>query len=848
MALFQGEDMVDVTTPDGRTLTLPRSIVPTSMMPQMAVPGVAPSGSGVPAGALPPPPNGAPPTELAPTLPSPDAPTTGATVEEGEPTIKNTAGTGSVTMGEPTVRTERQVAQDDARAAKAKAAYDASPAGKMANAEAQQTNALGAEAQAMYGASDLEAAEQDTVADALHTRNEQLDKLFAARNTEAQAAAQAEEKKAGEVSTLRTKIANTKIDRHADHPILAAIFAGLAGLGSAIKHEKIDTLDILYKAIDRKVAAQEADLDRMAKTYDMTKDELAMLKEQSKSKLQMHNTMIAGETEKAVRQIEELTARSSSEKTKANAQVMIAQLQQRAADKSMDAMRWGLDYDQKTQAEKNQNSRFYSDLGFRQKAHADDMQIDREKIAADLEKALAADRASGNMAEYKERLQAAKDVAEKGMKGVDNDYLYTPEGRTQLDQAKQLEDQAQQLEEAGKTDQMAFNVKGGQQAVALMRQKAAVLRGNARTFGVVQARNAEQAGKMSEKYAAAQSMMDTIDEIKILYDQVGRGYIAKDKGQQALQAKYKLLSVKGKEAWQLGAWDKGSAVLTEGILGRDPTEGWDTGNLANALGIEAGNDPEGFKSRLDAVAQSLDQDVRSQVAKNSNWDGKGDLFTHKTAHQPDQIDQASSTLTQARSGVELQNDADATGTVGKVARKVGYPFSPSAADEAAGAQSPRYPGLSRDQEKPFDTLLQATKSPDPKVRQQAIDELAAKAINSADKRPDFAVPYMQNLREYAPDAYAKARAAMPRGTKTDEVISMDEKLRAGAGVTPTDNLAASVVNSIKPDGTVGDEAGYRELARRASQKDTIARSALMEIVKRSGQAKLPAGSVFRGAQ
>ena len=34
MALFQGEEMVDVTTPDGRTLTLPRSLVPQSMMPQ----------------------------------------------------------------------------------------------------------------------------------------------------------------------------------------------------------------------------------------------------------------------------------------------------------------------------------------------------------------------------------------------------------------------------------------------------------------------------------------------------------------------------------------------------------------------------------------------------------------------------------------------------------------------------------------------------------------------------------------------------------------------------------------------------------------------------------------------
>lgn len=846
MPIFQGDEMIAVRTPDGRTLTLPRSAVP--------------QGAQIVGGDVPPPVSdellGAP----GAVVPEADLPrsVTGGQIPNSaqqvvdEPPVQNGAdyvvkapkglpgNTAEVKRANAKYDQQQKVAaKKKAAADKAAAARAASPQGQLESAQAQQTAGYQNEAAAIAGSADLQAAEDLVLADAYKTRNENVNQVIAKRDNDMRAQMEAQQAKYDEKMAMRKKIASTKIDRSLDHPVLVGLAAALAGIGQAMNQKAAgqmqnpDVTGIIMPIIERKVAAQMQDLDLMAKAYGMTKDELEELKEQGKSKLEMHSIMIAGEIDKATRQIEEITARSASEKTKANAKIMIAQLQQKAADKTMEATRWGLDFDQKAKFHKESIGVQYAGIAESKRHNLASEQLQREQIYADQMKALAADRARGDEAAMKMRMQSMKDVRENGIIGADNNYLLKPQGRAKMAEAAKLEAEAQQIEDKYKNDPMGSSIAGNK--VNLMRQKAAELRGDAQTFDVVQVRDTAEAKAISKKYAAAQAMMDTVDEIKMLYDQAGRGYISKSRLQQELQAKVGLLSVAAKDAWELGAWDKGSAKLVADIIGQDPTNGWDTGAITSKIGVLVGNDPEGFKNRLDAVTVKLEQDVKQQIQKSGGgWDGKDALFTRKKAGDMNTpTDEMSANLTQAKTGVELQEQAEKVGTVGKAARAVGYPFSPNHKEEADNAQSPKYQGLSRDQEAPFEGLLGEYK----KGNAKAGDELVAKVINTAKERPELATALLHNLREYAPNLYTAARAGLPKDSEADKQMTYEEQNRIGTAGAPARDIATMVINTLDENGLVKDEDGYKELARRAAKKDPEARQALMDIQKAAARKK-----------
>lgn len=832
MAIFQGEEIVPVTTPDGRTLQLPRSLAMMSGQ-QGAAPNTGPAPIGVPGA----PPMAPPQQEMPqPTLPPPDVAPAGAPiVEEGEPD------TVPVTMMEPEVVTANPKRVQKAR--KAQAAYNASPEGKQAAAQKAQVDAQQSQVDAVNAQVDVDAATNDLVHGAMVERNASITAAENARNQEMLARAQEQESKMNEVVSLRKKIEGTKIDRKADHPVLAAIMAGLAGLGSAMKGQKVDTLDILYTAIDRKVAAQQADLDNMGKVYGMTKDELEMLKDKSKNRLEFHNAMIAAETNKAIRTIEELTARSASEKTRANGKAMIAELQARAADKTMEATRWGLEYDQRAQAEKNQNSRFYSDLSFRKQQHADTVQLHREDTAADLAKALANTKATKSSDEYKLQLEAAKEARQFGVRDMNGDLFLSPEARAQMAQAKSLEDEAAKLE--ADPDVMKRSIASTR--IQALREKAAVMRGEAQTFGSIKAHNETEAVAVSNMIASGQSVVQLIDGIKELSDQAGRGLISRDDAQVKLRAMFNQLKPGLKEAWQLGAWDKGAANLVADIIGADPSSDWNAGVLGMALTQKMYENPKAFQEGLNSVAEDLEARAKNKLVGIGAKFGQGEaVLQRKVAPE---TSESAAKLSAARSGTELTKNAEDVGVVGKTARAIGYPFSPSHAAEADAAQSTKYIGLNKSQEAPFEERLQAYKKGD----KRAGEELVALVAESAQKRPDLALPLLRALRDNAPSTlYQAARATLPKDSEADQQMAYEEKSRIGAAMTPggTPVLAQQVLNSVDDQGKVTDIEGFRDLARRASEGDQIAKKALLEINKQSGYNKsLPRGSVFnKGAR
>lgn len=860
MALFQGEDMVDVTTPDGRTIQVPRSL--SGMAPQQiaAMPQGAPSGMNIP-GVAP----MQPQQEIAPpTLAPPEAPQqTGGIVEEGDPDVV------PITMMEPEVvsANPRRVAQARAQ----QAAYNASPKGQLANAQGAQQGAVEAKAEALIGEAQIQAAQDEVIHDAQASYVQDMNKRSAALEEDARANIAAQEKAASRTQQLFEKMAKTKIDRSIDNPIMMAIGAALVGIGQGIQGQKITTQEIILNAIDRKVAAQEADLDRLGKTYDMSKEEVAMLKERSKSKIEFHNTMIAAETQKHIRQLEEIVGRSASERTKATLKTAIAGLEEHKADKLMEATRWGVDFDQKDRHHKAQiglgyaNNRLGRDsLNETIRSNKEDEQFKREKAILDYNLALANDKAKGDDAAFKMRMEAKKEISQRGVKGMANDYLLTREGRKKMEEADKLEKEVAAIE--SNPDQMARSIASDK--VALMKQKAAVLRGQAQTEDAVLALNPTVAAELGSKYASAQAMMDNIDEIKALYDKAsGRSYVFNDAESQEIDTKLATLNLQIKEATGSGAWDKGLALLYKDITGGNPTSGWDVGAVGAFLNRERVKDPEGFKKRLDSIALNVGREVSGKIGKLSSWDGKEELFTRKPAANLDTpAGRAAAKIGQGHSQLErIKSAEEGIGVVGEVlerlpgtgtAMRVWGTDSEGVVESANEGGSVRYPGLDEKQAAGFETLLRQYKTGTPAEKAAAADQLVGIAASVAEKRPDLAVPILQNIEQHATPLYAAARAKIPKTKGTPDNLSADERMtmyekgRIGVAGEPAMMLMNNVIGSIDSRGRITDEVGRAELARRAGDpthpEHAVAKQALSNITRQVGVNKsLPPDSVFQ---
>lgn len=849
MALFEGEEMVDVTTPDGRTISVPRSIANMSTVQQIA-----------PGGPVTSPQRGGPVT-------TPGEIPGGFTAPDFTPSPEDAGYSvpGVVEMGEPEVTPVTVMPEMDVKARpkvmkrlRADAAQRAaSPQGKLDAAQNQQVDAANAEKAAIVGAADVEAAEQDVLADAKEERNKQIDDLFAKRATGMQQAADEQERKFGEVTRIKDKIAGFKVDRTHDSKTMASIGMILAALGTAINNttykrsDENPALKIYYEAIDRKVAGQMADLDQMGKIYGMTKDEVDMLKEKSKSKLEMWNTMIAGETEKSIRIVEAITARSASDKTKANAQMFIAQLQGRVAEKTLAATQWGLDFDQKDKHQKAQVAAQNYSTSVQDRHYKAEEQLTREKIYADKIAALAALKQTGDLAAQKEFKEASKEVDELGVKGADNKFLLTSEGRAMKEQAAKLDAEADALE--ANPDAMARSVASNQ--IAMRRQKAAELRGNADVYGVAKFRNSTVAKLVVDTYAAGQAMIDVIDDIRLM--EAGRGLLGHTVDQQELAAKYQLLAVKGKAAFALGAWDKGTTVLSKNIYGEDPSK-WSADTLRGYVSDVLGSDPEGYKTRLNAVATDIENSTRLQIQKHAvKWDGKDELFTRKKL--PDlntPIGKAASSLYKGSTPGELEAAAAPT-TGGKVRDQVyavgglvGEPQYKANQRTAQDSGSTKYVGIGKDQEAGFDELLTAYKSGSPEDKKRAADQLVMFVVNSSEGRPDAAIGALHALDEHAPELGRVAKSALPKGSDVEKQVAMEDTAKIARAPVPPRELATMVIATMNDDGTVTAVADYQALSKRASAGDQDAKQALADIwaagSKRKQDRALPRGSVFKG--
>jgi hypothetical protein len=530
---------------------------------------------------------------------------------------------------------------------------------------------------------------------------------------------------------------------------------------------------------------------------------------------------MSGASEKAARQVEEAVARSSSPTIKAKGAQMAAQLRARSAALSFEAAQAQQTFNQKERFQKQDIGYKYSALAQQGREHNDEMQIKREEIAAELEKALAAERASGGAAQMKQMYELQKDNETRGIYNVaDGEPLLKAQGTAMFNEAAKLDDEANRLEVAAGTAGRQLTPMERTRVDAL-KEKAGTLRGQARLQYTYRGRDPVQAGKLSDEYAEGQSVASLVDDIKNIYDDSGRRFLSTNDKQAAVQAKATELAMKLKTAWQLGVLSKNDQKLIEQATGGDPTKGWEPGVVLHALGLDLGQDPEAFKARLDTLSQDTEQSTFNKMRVDGFDGDREGLFHHKTApeNSPDRAAVKALNKDQTPGELEKANREGAKGITGAVrtgVQAIFYGTTPNKeADAAIESTSLKFPGLNEDQAKAAGVLFDNYKAGDKRAGQLLVEQAKT-------DRPDLSLSMMKALRDNAPDLYAQARKGL---TNQAVIKQLDYEDQNALAVNQT--TTADLAQQLK---LADDPSAKRELVRRATSGDKEAQKYILDHI------------------
>jgi hypothetical protein len=660
------------------------------------------------------------------------------------------------------------------------------------NAANKATDIQGDAARAL---ADSQADEQIKFANAYDARNTEIDKQLAARAAEAQKNSAAIDQRMAEYDGATKAYADSKIDRSIDHPILAAISLALGAIGSVMKNDGTNpALDILLKQIERKAQAQMAERDRLGQVASMKRTDVDMLRQRANDKNAQYNLVVAGEIEKASRQMEAIAARSQSEQVKLQAQGAIAQLQARKADALGSAVmaQTGKDERDRSFAQQQkeaalQDKRAQQGLYLQQKGmdqsdrHFDeDMKFKREQLDADKQAALLAAQAKGNEAGTKQMFEMQKLNEERGVGNVaTGDPLLQPEGVKMLDEAKGMEDKAKQFTDAAAKETDPAKKQQLEDAAKLHQQKASEIRGEATLKYQFRARSAEQAQKLGDIYGGTQTALSLMDDIKRGYKENGPGWLKTNEGQAAMQSKSTALMMQLKNAWQLGVLSKSDEDLLNRATGGDPNKlTW--GHVASTFGVD------GPGARLDALGDALTKNAQNQMRQNGyRGEIKFNRTDYKAAEKTD-LEKASGKISQSRTPIESE-----AGKAPNAARKAlqdadtflqngltltdHEPQYKKEARDAAENGSIKYVGYGKDAERALDQLFAAYNlGGKPSEEATKIIMSHANSDNPADRNAMRAV-----IKEYAPDLAKQVEAQpipddmIPSSRLVDEAIAAE---------------------------------------------------------------------------
>jgi len=770
MALFPGEDLVETTTPDGRTIRVPSSLAaamgvqpPPQAIGQTA-PGpsfgevVAPAqpvpdpgmGGGAPMGQLDQPPPITLPSQQAPEYTPPPVTPPPAEIAIPQSIAQSPASRAAAGLKPPQNAPPSPSPDDQLRGL----SY-----GGIAQ---EQIAGLERSAEAGRAAAAAEAAQQEAFGQAYAQHEERTDKLFAAREKQAQEIQANLNRRTAEVETAITKLSNAKIDRGSDHPIINAIGIALAGLGQALDGQTgpNPAMVAMYAAIDRKVAGQMQDLDRQGKVIGLRKEQIETLRQQGADRIATTNMALAAENERAANHVKTLTARTSSPILKARGEQIYTDLMNRstefksaAVDKIHAADQQKAALAQQERESQRQAGLGYANLAQRKFEFGQDLSFKREQLAAEQARALAAARAKGGEAGAKELAELQKENDTRGVSfgGKDSAPVLQPKGQAMLKEAAGLEEEAKKIKTS-----MGPLTPAQDARVKMLEDKAAEIRGDATIRYQFRARDTAEAKAVSKTLSDTQTALTTIDEIKQLREANGPKWISSSDGEKYMRTKGGLLALTIKERYKLGTLDNGSVAYLDKLTGGDPTK-VTVGDITSLFGSEGGP-----AANLDAIASSLETAAKNEIAAIPN---APDVTFQRYKPEDPAIKAINDADVAARQDKSTVRQADQSGGGAlTVAQNIFYPFQAARSEDdrqsrienEASGKSQR-PGLTEKQDKAVGQLLDAYKGGG-KGKDAAEQRLLALATAADESLSTAAVG---TLRRESPKLYRQALALLP---------------------------------------------------------------------------------------
>jgi hypothetical protein len=460
--------MTEVTTPDGRRITMPRALA--AQFPGLTPPPEVAQPPALPA--APPPPSFTPQDQRdldkLTAAPPPDASGAPVTMPSQSPPQGPGGPRGPVATpaqetdaGRP--NTPGPMTNDQLAKVGTAGAYNASVTAQQGERAAVQRQGEALANQATAVGKVMEAADRHA------------DELLAERARVAQENAAALQAKTEEYQRNAKAVADTKIDRSVDYPVLAALSSALIGIGQAMAGQPIDAMGAVYKAIDRKVAAQMQDLDQKRANLGLQRDALGMQREAGRDRLAEMDTLRLGYIEQAKRQVETIKQQTTSDVVRANADVALANLDQKAADTLGTAVQRE---QQKREAEANRKQQLMmhqQTVGVQ--IRGQNLEQKRFESQLEFQKQKEIDEIATKIATAKglQKSEVEKKIAEQGV--VDpstGSLILTPEGQKKFAdaekaeaaaraakdpaQAQKLNDYASQLRDSARINDVAFGV------------------------------------------------------------------------------------------------------------------------------------------------------------------------------------------------------------------------------------------------------------------------------------------------------------------------------------------------------------------------------------------------------
>lgn len=583
MALF-GDDSAQYVTPDGRTVTLPSQIA--AQFPGLSPVSIGTSGAPAPVNevANPPPGPGTPPPGAAPVqLPTGGAPDwdPGASASLAAMTPKPTpADAASSPVVSPV-----QVPADGAShpvpgpVTSPAQATDAGPANPVQTpsqadlnkyTEAQRVAGQGAalddKAAAVKAAGTAEADKATTIGNFQSQVADEAARQTAARAKLAQDLETQRQQKLDQMMSMASQIQNTKIDREADHPVLAQIGIILGALGQTLnKSDRNLALDAFYKAIDRKVAGQMQNLEIKRGNLDTMRTQYGLQKDLDRDRLTDEDAHRIAYLDDAAKKMTAMGTQLESPIAKANMQSALADI----AAKRQDVIDNAADRIKAQQlAAQARQDRLNSEAASRavtlrgqsledKRFYYGQAQQEREHMAT----------ISAQMLERGDKLSAerAKRVAELGVVDPNTGTLMlTPDGQRKMDQADQLEAAARKATDPAQAQQFT--------------QQAQQIREYARINDAATAPTAKSAEAAQKIMAETTNAQRNIDAAR---DMLKAGPSAFNKEEWA-KITVALEGVKANYAQTLGERMSPKALeAIDAIVGIDPNDSslWGVGGL-----------------------------------------------------------------------------------------------------------------------------------------------------------------------------------------------------------------------------------------------------------------------------